>query len=160
MADSTNPTPGKKWLRPPTATSPNTEQRQPVKQAVRRYDEKKPYAHMYNSPQWKGPRGLRLFILRRDPVCKECHRQMSSVADHVKDHRGDWKLFLDPNNVRGVCKPCHDRKTGSMHGGGDRKPIAPPPVENGVVANQGQGDVKPEFNDAVDYMALLKRQKK
>jgi 5-methylcytosine-specific restriction endonuclease McrA len=30
-------------------------------------------------------------------------------------------LFYSPNNVQGVCKPCHDEKTGSMHGIGNRK---------------------------------------
>jgi 5-methylcytosine-specific restriction endonuclease McrA len=84
----------------------------------------------------------------------------STIADHVKDHRGDIKLFFDPNNVRGVCKPCHDRKTGSMHGGGDRTPPAPAPVENGVVANQGQTIPTPTLDDAVDYMKLLKRQQR
>jgi hypothetical protein len=60
--------------------------------------------------------GLRALILRRDPVCVECHRAPSAVADHIADHEGNLELFFDEKNVRGICKACHDRKTGMEHG--------------------------------------------
>lgn len=144
--------------RPPTAApaqglSPETQA------ARRRYDAQRPYKHLYASPAWKGPSGLRLVILRRDPVCTACGTAPSTVADHIKDHRGDLKLFYSPENVRGVCKPCHDKKTGSMYGGGDRAVPVPPAIVDGKVANQGPVPPAPRFDAAVDYSALLQRHK-
>jgi 5-methylcytosine-specific restriction endonuclease McrA len=51
-----------------------------------------------------------------------CKRYPSTIADHKEDHRGNTAKFFDPANVRGVCKGCHDAKTGSQHGKGDRTP--------------------------------------
>jgi hypothetical protein len=69
----------------------------------------------YNRQLWKGPRGLRLFILRRDPICCLCNRVYSEVADHIVPFRSgttqaeQWQLFLDPTNLRGICAPCHNK---------------------------------------------------
>ena len=124
---------------------------------LRGFDRYKEYHHLYNNSRW---RKLRMMVLLRDPICKDCGRAPSTVADHVKDHRGNEKLFWDFNNLAGKCKPCHDKKTGSMHGGGDRKPEEPKPLENGIVANQGTSSQTEEpatLNDAIDYNALMKR---
>jgi hypothetical protein len=54
-------------------------------------------------------------VLSRDPVCQECQDAMSTVADHLmpwKDQPDPTGYALDPDNCRGVCKPCHDRKSG------------------------------------------------
>lgn len=74
-----------------------------------------PYRKWYNSNAWKN---LRVFVLNRDPLCKLQITPMckqhggdgTSVADHIHDHKGVWALFIDPANVQGVCKPCHDAK--------------------------------------------------
>lgn len=88
-----------------------------VRQEHDRWRAQQPYRHLYNSAAWKR---LRRVILRRDPLCKLCKDQQrprpSTVADHIHDHKGDSKLFFDPNNLRGVCKPCHDERTGGEHG--------------------------------------------
>lgn len=143
--------------KPPTAVNPHAVARTPV---LRGFDARKQYHHLYNNSRW---RKLRMLILLRDPICTDgcvCQlRNPSTVADHIKDHRGNEKMFWDEKNIRGVCKPCHDFKTGSQHGS-DRKPEAPKPLENGIVANQGTVAVtEPDvtLNDAVDYKALLSR---
>jgi 5-methylcytosine-specific restriction protein A len=50
-------------------------------------------------------------------LCVECKRRgravLATVVDHRRPHRGDWELFWDEDNWQGLCKPCHDRKTGS-----------------------------------------------
>lgn len=70
-----------------------------------RYREK--HRRLYHSAGWKQ---LRLFIISRDPVCVECNRAASTVADHIIDHKGDFRLFFDPKNLRGLCRQCHDEK--------------------------------------------------
>jgi 5-methylcytosine-specific restriction protein A len=64
--------------------------------------------------------------LRRDPICTECRRAPSDTVDHITDHRGNLQRFFDPLNLRGVCGPCHNKKTGATHGGGGA-PITPKP---------------------------------
>ncbi|MDN3627161.1 hypothetical protein [Methylobacterium isbiliense] len=34
----------------------------------------------------------------------------ASVVNHRRPHRGEWALFIDPENHESVCKPCHDRE--------------------------------------------------
>lgn len=92
------------------------------------------WKHLYNTPAWKHPiTGMRRFILNRDPVCVECNKRASTIADHVRDHRGDLRLFMDPLNIRGICKPCHDAKTGSQHGS-NRTPQAPPVLNGNIIS--------------------------
>jgi hypothetical protein len=80
---------------------------------------------LYRLQAWKGPYGLRLWTLRRDPICtcdlKNCHgdgpcRRPSAHADHKIDHMGNAALFFDRENVHGLCEFCHNRKTGLEHG--------------------------------------------
>ncbi len=78
---------------------------------------KRPWQHLYDRQFWRGPNGLRAFILRRDPVCVICDRNPSTIADHIKDHKGNWDLFRDDKNIRGVCKACHDERTARESGG-------------------------------------------
>ncbi len=62
-------------------------------------------------------RRARLSFLRRNPLCVECMKAnrttAATVVDHVIPHRGDPKLFWDEKNWQPLCKPDHDRKTGS-----------------------------------------------
>ena len=55
-------------------------------------------------------------FLRVHPLCAECYRDgrvtAASVVDHIVPHRGDARLFWDPDNLQPMCKVCHDRKTG------------------------------------------------
>lgn len=74
-----------------------------------RWGHNKPWRQLYNCKRWKD---LREVILHRDPVCKKCGRRASTVADHIKDHKGNIELFYAMWNLQGLCKPCHDEKTG------------------------------------------------
>lgn len=65
--------------------------------------------------RWRqGPRAI---VLARDPVCTECWAELSSVADHHPTERRDLVLMGvpdpdDPGYLRGVCRGCHNRKSG------------------------------------------------
>lgn len=61
--------------------------------------------------------------LLREPFCRECAaravrenlphlaRVKATDVDHIKPHRGNWKLFVDPANHQSLCHACHSRKT-------------------------------------------------
>jgi 5-methylcytosine-specific restriction endonuclease McrA len=72
------------------------------------------HQHLYNKAAWRGPNGVRLAKLRRDPICEVtgCSRPATAV-DHRKKHNGDWFLFMggiDMANLRALCSPHHDAK--------------------------------------------------
>ena len=71
------------------------------------------YHGWYSLPVWT--EDLRPAQLLREPWCRECAkrgvRTRATVVDHVRPHRGDWALFIDPRNHQSLCKSCHDRKT-------------------------------------------------
>jgi hypothetical protein len=68
----------------------------------------------YNRAIWRGESGLRLTVLRRDPICVLCNTVWSTIADHCvpfrsgKTEKEQWDLFTTLSNLRGVCKACHD----------------------------------------------------
>lgn len=55
-------------------------------------------------------RQIRAVILARDPICRICHRAPSVQCDHIiaRSAGGDDSA----GNLRGVCKRCHDSRTG------------------------------------------------
>ena len=64
----------------------------------------------YGTARWQK---LRWEVLVRDCfTCARCKRvsgnKGEAVADHIKPHRGDERLFWDPSNLQCVCQPCHD----------------------------------------------------
>jgi 5-methylcytosine-specific restriction protein A len=48
----------------------------------------------------------RIHILQRDPICNVCCNALSVEVDHIEP--GDDHRF---ENLQGICKDCHDRKT-------------------------------------------------
>ena len=58
---------------------------------------------------------LRPGQLMREPFCRECAkrgvRRRATDVDHVVDHKGDWALFTDPDNLQSLCHSCHSQKT-------------------------------------------------
>lgn len=58
---------------------------------------------------------LRPAQLLREPFCRECARYgvrtPASDVDHIQDHKGDWALFTDRENLQSLCHACHSRKT-------------------------------------------------
>ncbi len=52
----------------------------------------------------------RLRILARDPVCRGCFQALSSEVDHILPLERGGSNHDD--NLQGLCKTCHSRKTG------------------------------------------------
>lgn len=81
------------------------------KQAARR--ESAQWHSWYSLPVWTDD--LRPGQLLREQFCRECARwgirTLATEVDHVRDHRGDWALFTDRDNLQSLCHSCHSRKT-------------------------------------------------
>lgn len=76
------------------------DQRSPEAEAWRR---------LYWTPEWKAAKADQL---NREPFCQRpVHRGRevwAIIVNHKIPHKGDRRLFLDPNNHESCCKPCHD----------------------------------------------------
>ncbi|GMA26185.1 restriction endonuclease [Luteimicrobium album] len=72
-----------------------------------------------------GHRRFREAVLARDPICVLCMSARATVADHYPTERRDLvDMGLDPDDPargRGLCKPCHDKKTARTMPGGFAK---------------------------------------
>jgi 5-methylcytosine-specific restriction protein A len=82
------------------------------------------WAYLYKRKAWQI---LRHYQLINYPLCKFCEAQgmptLATVVDHIRPHKGDLNLFLDPSNVQSLCKLHHDSskqrmEAGQMLGGG------------------------------------------
>lgn len=77
------------------------------------------YRRLYSTARWKA---LRLMQLAAHPLCRMCldagSTSLATVADHIRPHRGDERLFFDPSNLQSLCKRCHDRDKQSVEHGG------------------------------------------
>jgi 5-methylcytosine-specific restriction protein A len=66
-------------------------------------------------------RKYRKSFLRKNPLCVECLKNNlyipSTRVDHIIPHKGNRKLFRDPNNHQALCESCHNRKTATEDGG-------------------------------------------
>ena len=88
----------------PRNREPETlQERERDRDARRRYEQ--PWRAWYRLPVWHQ---LRVQQLKHQPMCEACRRAPATVAHHKHPHRGVWDLFVDPNNLQSVCKPCHD----------------------------------------------------
>ena len=72
---------------------------------------------MYGSAAWGALRAGRLVMA---PFCRACAarglRVRATDVDHIRDHKGDWDVFTDRNNLQSLCHSCHSRKTAKeMH---------------------------------------------
>lgn len=66
-----------------------------------------PLRHLYHTKRWKD---LRNAVLLRDLyTCKRCGKAQPThmVADHIKAHRGDERLFWSIDNLQTLCPSCH-----------------------------------------------------
>lgn len=54
--------------------------------------------------------------LMQNPLCVDCRAigklTAATEVDHVTPHRGDEQLFWAWDNLQGLCKSHHSRKTG------------------------------------------------
>src|SRR5579885_2131857 len=99
-------------------------------------------------------RRWRLFVLRRDPVCRSCGKAPSVHADHIVPLSlgGSWAL----SNGQGLCASCHNSKTAyevnaarreGYEGYGVKKPEAFG-LETGRAATNGQRQLKNDADQA------------
>lgn len=87
----------------------------------RRCAEAADWHRWYTLPIWVND--LRPTQLLREPFCRECAararrdnrpellRVKATDVDHVKPHRGNWRIFTDRTNLQSLCHSCHSRKT-------------------------------------------------
>lgn len=63
---------------------------------------------------------LRAEQLRREPLCRFCAEAgrftCGQVVDHIVPIAEAPHLRLDPDNLRTLCKRCHDRRTATEQG--------------------------------------------
>ncbi|QLI80805.1 HNH endonuclease [Chitinibacter fontanus] len=98
------------------------------RESVRQYEaqpERRAVKSLYATKRWQD---LRVLVLRTNPLCVECRKVDRLTAaehvDHIKPHCGDESLFFDFDNLQGLCKPCHSRKTAKEDGGfGNRRKV-------------------------------------
>lgn len=73
---------------------------------------------LYNSRAWKAARAA---FLRENPVCRFCGKPLrgaDAIVDHIIPHKGDLRLFWDPQNWQPLCKRCHDIHKQKLERGG------------------------------------------
>jgi len=70
----------------------------------------------YRSMEWQN---MRIYILYRDKTCRKCSTEerpvMAEEVDHIIDIADRPDLRLDPNNLQGLCKSCHSKKSFNEH---------------------------------------------
>ncbi|MBN7758973.1 HNH endonuclease [Nitratireductor aquimarinus] len=87
--------------------------------------EAKAYRPWYSTARWQK---LRWSILVRDRfTCRRCKRVEPNtsllVADHIKEHKGDERLFWDRDNLQSLCKHCHDSAKQSFEKTGRKRAL-------------------------------------
>lgn len=67
-------------------------------------------------PLWdRRYRRLRTKVLREEPICRLCGREPAVEVDHVTPRSKGGTHAR--NNLQGVCRACHERKTAQERGG-------------------------------------------
>jgi 5-methylcytosine-specific restriction endonuclease McrA len=73
---------------------------------------------LYQRARWRSLRQAQLSI---QPLCEFCliteDVTSADVVDHRKPHKGDLKLFYDPDNLQSLCKHHHDSAKQMMERG-------------------------------------------
>lgn len=68
----------------------------------------RPWVAWYKKPEWKR---LRIWQLKREPVCRFCQKAgqvtEANTVDHIMPHKGDMAKFFDRSNLQSLCKECH-----------------------------------------------------
>lgn len=70
----------------------------------------------YSLAAWRGPYGARGYKLRNSPMCEDengCDKVATDVH-HIDDSwkvTGDFRLFIDQNNLQSLCHEHHSAKT-------------------------------------------------
>lgn len=62
----------------------------------------------YGSSRWQTIRAL---VRKQEPYCALCGTNPTEVVDHVNGQYMDCRR----ENLRGLCRPCHNSITGQQH---------------------------------------------
>lgn len=69
----------------------------------------------YSSTVW---RRLRAAYLAENPLCDECSRhgktELATDVHHLKERKTHPHLALDCDNLRALCRRCHNAQRGSV----------------------------------------------
>ncbi len=76
--------------------------------------------HAQDTAEFYGPewRELRAQHIKLFPACVDCGKiHKSNHVDHIRPHKGNRSLLLDPSNLQTKCATHHNRKTAKNDGG-------------------------------------------
>lgn len=59
----------------------------------------------YKTERWKK---LSAYYRKKHPVCECCENAASDITDHIKPVKTHPELALDWDNLRALCRPCHN----------------------------------------------------
>ncbi|WP_185753290.1 HNH endonuclease [Stutzerimonas stutzeri] len=59
----------------------------------------------YKTERWKK---LSAYYRKKHPVCECCENAASDITDHIKPVKTHPDLALDWDNLRALCRPCHN----------------------------------------------------
>lgn len=88
------------------------------------------YRDWYKTKDWYR---LRSKHLKKEPWCVVCAKQKAfdpsfvidtaqrMIVDHKTPHRGNWNLFIDPNNLQTLCQHHHS----SMKQASEKRRVVP-----------------------------------
>lgn len=80
----------------------------------------RPWVKWYKTANWHK---LRLWQLKREPLCRFCRSMgiltSGNVVDHKKPHRGNIDLFFDRENLQTLCSSCHSSTKQRIEKSGD-----------------------------------------
>jgi 5-methylcytosine-specific restriction protein A len=79
----------------------------------------KPWRQWYRQQPWLS---LRLQVLEEQPWCVLCEAAgrpfvPATAVDHERPHNGNWELFVERKNLRGVCASCNADKANTTDRG-------------------------------------------
>jgi 5-methylcytosine-specific restriction protein A len=70
----------------------------------------------YHETRWQKLRDV--FLAQpQNAVCVQCKRKPANTVDHIEPHKMDEAKFWDWDNLQGMCRQCHSRKTATHDGG-------------------------------------------
>lgn len=77
------------------------------KEVHREYNQRRDESDsFYKTERWKK---LSAYYRKHHPVCECCSNAASDITDHIKPYKTHPELGLDWDNLRALCRPCHNR---------------------------------------------------
>lgn len=78
-----------------------------IKKAHRDYNDRRDDSDgFYKTERWKK---LSAYYRKLHPVCEACDDAASQITDHIKARKTHPELSLDWDNLRALCRACHNR---------------------------------------------------